>query len=285
MKIIENIKDMQEYSLREKQNGHVIGFVPTMGALHEGHLSLIDIAKENSDIVIVSIFVNPIQFGEGEDFDKYPRQMKKDIELLKNRNVDVLFAPSYKEMYPEGEIKTRVFVKDVSNILCGEFREGHFEGVTTVVAKLFNIVLPNIAVFGKKDRQQLFIIQKMVKDLNFPVKIIPGQTIREKDGLAMSSRNKYLSAEAREAAVLINKGLLEIISLIKNGNKDVDKIKKYFIQYVEKNKLNKVQYIEIVNTDTFDIVKELEKEKSYYILAAVYTDNTRLIDNMEVIIE
>ncbi len=283
MKLIRTVSDMQKFSLDCKRKNQTIGFVPTMGSLHEGHLSLIRLAKKRSDIVVVSIFVNPLQFGKGEDFDKYPRNLDRDAELLHKEGVDVLFYPSVDEMYPDGKILTEVYVNKISEILCGKYREGHFKGVTTVVSKLFNIVMPDIAVFGKKDRQQLFIIKKMVNDLNFNIKIIEGEIIREKDGLAMSSRNSYLLDEERESALMIYKGLKNSVDTLKK-TKDVEKTKKEFIKYVESSPLNSVQYIEVVNSKDFSIVEEVDRDL-YYILTAVFVGNTRLIDNMEVEIE
>ncbi len=283
MKIIRTVSDMQEFSLNCKRNSQTIGFVPTMGYLHEGHLSLIRLARERSNIVVVSIFVNPLQFGKGEDFDKYPRNLDRDAELLRKEGVDILFYPSVDEMYPEGKILTEVYVNKISEILCGKYREGHFKGVTTVVSKLFNIVMPDIAVFGKKDRQQLFIIKKMVNDLNFNIEIIEGEIIREKDGLAMSSRNSYLSDEERESALMIYKGLKNSVDTLKK-TKDVGKTKKEFIKYVESSSLNSVQYIEVVDSKDFSIVEEVDKGL-YYILTAVFVGSTRLIDNMEVKVE
>src|SRR6185437_4431812 len=201
MKILKTVQDMRS-ACRDTKTEKRLGFVPTMGALHEGHLSLIRAAKKQTDIVAASIFVNPTQFGPNEDFSKYPRTFERDYELLKNEGVDLLFAPSAEEMYPKGAV-TWVTVEGLSDKLDGRSRPGHFRGVTTVVSKLFHIIEPDVAFFGQKDAVQLVLIRRMVRDLNMPVEIVGCPIMREKDGLAMSSRNAYLSAEERKSATIL----------------------------------------------------------------------------------
>ncbi len=277
MEIIRTIKDMQEYSIECKRRGEKIGFVPTMGYLHEGHLSLVDIAKKYADRIIMSIFVNPLQFGPNEDYEKYPRNIERDERLARERGVDAIFYPDVKEMYPD-EPKITVSVKDLNRYLCGASRPGHFEGVVTVVAKLFNIVLPDIAVFGQKDYQQYIIIKRMVKDLNFPVKIIKGPIVREYDGLAMSSRNTYLNREEREVANYIYKGLQKALEAFKKGKKESKELKRIVEGEITKSPLFKVDYIEIVDGEK--LKPKTRAEKGDVIAIAVFLGKTRLIDNI-----
>jgi len=197
MRVIETISDLKAIIRTQKNLGRVIGLVPTMGYLHEGHLSLVNMSRQNNDYTVMSIFVNPTQFGPNEDFDRYPRDLERDLKLAEAAGVDVVFAPSVKEMYPDG-YKTYVNVEGITEVLCGKSRPGHFRGVTTIVTKLFNIVEPHRAYFGQKDAQQVAVIKKMVKDLNMNVEIITCPIVREEDGLAMSSRNVYLSPEERK---------------------------------------------------------------------------------------
>jgi len=277
MEIIRTIKDMQEYSIECKRRGEKIGFVPTMGYLHEGHLSLVDIARKYADRIIMSIFVNPLQFGPNEDYEKYPRNIERDERLARERGVDAIFYPDVKEMYPD-EPKITVSVKDLNKYLCGASRPGHFEGVVTVVAKLFNIVLPDIAIFGQKDYQQYIIIKRMVKDLNFPVKIIKGPIVREYDGLAMSSRNTYLNREEREVANYIYKGLQKALEAFKKGKKESKELKRIVEGEITKSPLFKVDYIEIVDGEK--LKPKTRAEKGDVIAIAVFLGKTRLIDNI-----
>jgi pantothenate synthetase (EC 6.3.2.1) len=279
MEVITNPSQMQNLMLSLKKQGKKIGFVPTMGYLHEGHLSLIRCSKKENDITVVSIFVNPIQFGVNEDFGRYPRDFERDKSLCEKENVDYIFYPSYEEMYPDG-FQTYVEVAELSKGLCGDFRPGHFKGVATVVAKLFNIVCPDNAYFGKKDFQQLKVIQRMVKDLNFPVNIVGCPVVREPDGLAMSSRNKYLSDEERESALYISKALFEAKRMFEDGITDPNLIKEKVRQIISQAKhLKEIQYVEIVDSNT---LKPVDKVKKSDVLAvAVYIGNTRLIDNIE----
>ena len=279
MEVITNPGQMQTLMLSLKKQGKKIGFVPTMGYLHEGHLSLIRCSKKENDITVVSIFVNPIQFGANEDFGRYPRDFERDKSLCEKENVDYIFYPSYEEMYPDG-FQTYVEVAELSKGLCGDFRPGHFKGVATVVAKLFNIVCPDNVYFGKKDFQQLKVIQRMVKDLNFPVNVVGCPVVREPDGLAMSSRNKYLSDEERKSALYISKALFEAKRMFEDGITDPNLIKERVRQIISQAKhLKEIQYVEIVDSNT---LKPVDKVKKSDVLAvAVYIGNTRLIDNIE----
>lgn len=276
MKIITDPKRMQATSEFLGKQNKTIGFVPTMGALHKGHLKLVKEAKKSCDIVIVSIFVNPTQFGPKEDFKKYPRNIKRDIALLKKEEVDILFYPGVKAMYPDGN-KTFIEVKDLGNKLCGASRPGHFNGVTTVVAKLFNIVKPDIAFFGEKDFQQQAIIKKMVKDLNFDVIIKTIPTVREIDGLAKSSRNRYLSKDERIAAVLLSKSLKKAKRLIQKGEKNAKTVKTEIIRTLRNPQL-KIDHVSICDPDTFDDKNTIKGPT--LIALAVFCGKTRLIDNI-----
>ena len=278
-KWIKSINEMKKIIKSYKKNGKTIGFVPTMGYLHEGHISLIRCAKKENDIVIVSIFVNPLQFGKNEDLDKYPRDIKRDLTICNNEGVNIVFNPSYEEMYPE-DYKTYVVVEDITEGLCGAYRPGHFKGVTTVVTKLFNIVKPDRAYFGKKDYQQYIVIKQMVKDLNMDIEVIGCPIVREHDGLAMSSRNKYLSPEERKSAVSLSKALFHAKNLFEKGETNPLTIKKE----IEKNilsypKVKKIQYIEIIDSKTLKPVSKLKKGD--IIALAVFVGDTRLIDNIE----
>jgi len=280
MEVIESISEMKNLVKEWKQQGLSIGFVPTMGYLHEGHLALVRRAKELSDRVVVSIFVNPIQFAPGEDYQRYPRDLERDKALLEKEGVDVLFSPKAQEMYPPG-FQTYVEVKELSSGLCGRYRAGHFIGVATVVLKLFNIVQPDIAVFGEKDYQQLKVIQRMVQDLNLDVKIIPHPTVREEDGLAMSSRNTYLSPEERKSAIALYKALNLAEELINQGERRVATLKEKLKEFIESFPYTKVQYIEFVHPET---LKEVERVDEPTLLAlAVFVGKARLIDNKIII--
>jgi pantoate--beta-alanine ligase len=279
MKIIRKIKKQQKYSSHMKNSDKKISFVPTMGFLHEGHLSLINKAKEISDKIVVSIFVNPTQFGKGEDLDKYPRDEKRDQELLAEKEVDIVFIPDEKEMYPE-EFLTFCQVHELSKQHCGKSRPGHFKGVTTVVLKLFNIIQPDIAIFGEKDYQQYVIIKKMTEDLNLPINIIASPIVREKDGLAMSSRNKYLNNEQRKEATVLYEALTLAKNLIKEGNHEVSLLLREMSNLIKLKKTARIDYINFTNPETLRNVQKIEKPTR--ILMAVWIGNTRLIDNMEV---
>ncbi len=280
MKVVRSIKEMQEISNDLKKVGKSIGFVPTMGFLHEGHLSLVRRAKEENDIVVVSIFVNPLQFGPKEDFNSYPRDEERDLNLLRDL-ADFVFIPEAKEMYPEG-YSTYVEVENLTTNLCGRFRPGHFKGVTTVVLKLFNIVKPTRAYFGKKDYQQFRVIERMALDLNLEIEVVPCEIVREKNGLAMSSRNVYLTKDEFEETSIIYKALSYGKELIEEENiRDpkvvIDKIKE-IIQSAKS--LKKIDYIQIVEPITLQDVDKIESP--VVILFAGYFGNARLIDNVEV---
>ncbi|AEM74211.1 pantoate--beta-alanine ligase [Caldicellulosiruptor acetigenus] len=279
MVVVQKIQEMKEIVKRLKKEGKSIGFVPTMGYLHEGHLSLVRLSKQQNDITIMSIFVNPIQFGPNEDYDRYPRDFERDKSLAEKEGVDYIFYPSVKEMYPE-DFKTVVSVKKITEIMCGKSRPGHFDGVATVVLKLFNIVNPDRAYFGQKDVQQLAVIKQMVKDLNLDVEIIPCPIVREQDGLAMSSRNVYLSEEERKSAAVLYRALNLAKEMIEKGEKDVSSIKRAMEEMILKEKYTKIDYIEFVNNETFEIISKVEGK--VLIALAVFVGKARLIDNIVV---
>ncbi|HHV29721.1 MAG TPA: pantoate--beta-alanine ligase [Clostridium sp.] len=277
MRVIEAISDLKAIVRTQKSMGRTIGFVPTMGYLHEGHLSLVNMSLQNNDYTIMSIFVNPTQFGPNEDFERYPRDMERDLRLAESAGVDVIFAPSVREMYPDG-YKTYVGVEGITEVLCGKARPGHFKGVTTVVTKLFNIIEPHRAYFGQKDAQQAAVIKKMVRDLNMNVEIITCPIVREEDGLAMSSRNVYLSPEDRKSAVVLSKSLMESEELIKKGETNGGKIRKHIIDRIQTEKNAVIDYVELVNADTLESVDEIKGR--VLIALAVKFGSTRLIDNI-----
>ena len=275
MRLVKTIAETKKIIRLEKNKGKTIGFVPTMGYLHKGHLSLVHIARRKSEFLVVSIFVNPTQFSPDEDLKKYPWDIKRDLKLLKQEGTDLVFYPSVKQIYPS-DYKTYVQVKDLSKLLCGVSRPHHFQGVTTVVLKLFNIIKPDIAVFGQKDYQQGVIIKRMVKDLCLDIKILFGKIIREKDGLAMSSRNTYLSTQQRENATVLYQSLRWVKWCFNDGLTSPKKaIKK--IRAVIKQNSGKVDYIVAVNKNTLEPVKKLKK--GTLIALAAYFGKTRLIDN------
>lgn len=279
MKVIKTIKEMQEHSRALSLKGIRIGFVPTMGALHEGHLSLVRQARKDNDVVIVSIFVNPIQFGPQEDFARYPRDLEGDREKLKNESVDIIFYPDIDDMYPEG-YRTYVEVDGISEKLCGAFRPGHFRGVATVVTKLFNIVKPHRAYFGLKDYQQTVIIKKMVQDLNMDIEIITCPTVREPDGLAMSSRNLYLKPDERRAATVIYRTLLEVEKLIRESRNPVE-IRTVMLKSLRSEPLvTSIDYAGLYDPDTLEEIKDYSQKKEILIAIALRIGNTRLIDNI-----
>jgi pantoate--beta-alanine ligase len=273
---------MQDTSKTNILRGRTTGFVPTMGALHEGHLSLVRKSKEENEITVTSIFVNPIQFGPAEDFHAYPRDIEGDSEKLRKEGVDILFLPEVSYIYPEGYL-THIEVEKISGKLCGAFRPGHFRGVATIVAKLLNIVKPDRAYFGQKDFQQTIVIRQMVKDLDMDVHIITCPTKREKDGLAMSSRNAYLDGEQREAASVIYRCLMETSDLLKSGIITMNETKEFMQkELLEKSAVSRIDYAGVYDPLTLD---ELSKPKDEVLLAvALRMGETRLIDNMLVTI-
>ncbi len=270
---------MQQLSRALHTEGKKIGLVPTMGFLHEGHLSLVSRSKKISDVTAVSVFVNPTQFGPKEDFSSYPRDLKRDKKLLEDAGVDYVFIPAADEIYQPG-FQSYVGVSDVTRILEGESRPGYFRGVTTVVAVLFIIVNPDVAVFGQKDAQQAFVIQQMVKDLKFGTKIVVISVVREEDGLALSSRNIFLSEKEREDALVLNHSLMYARKVISGGRQDVKVIVSGMIKIVQRAETSDLDYISIVDALTFAPVKKLEHGKKYYVLIACRIGKTRLIDNI-----
>lgn len=278
MEIIHSVDEMQSRAIQLRGKGRVLGLVATMGALHEGHLSLIDLAKEKSDVVIVSIFVNPIQFGPNEDFEKYPRTFEEDVRLCRERGADIIFAPTNEDLYPP-HYSTYVNETWISKGLCGVSRPGHFQGVTTVVNILFNVTRPDIAVFGQKDAQQVAVIKKMVKDLRIPVEIVVAPTFRESSGLAMSSRNRYLDDIQRKQASQLYAALSEGKRLVEKGILNVDRIKSEVLHQLGQSRFIRIIYIEIVDSETMQPEKEVRPGKSL-LMAAVWIDQTRLIDNI-----
>jgi pantoate--beta-alanine ligase len=276
MKTISSIGDMRELSDALRSGGKKIGFVPTMGYLHEGHLALVRKARELGDFVVVSIFVNPLQFGPKEDFSRYPRDFERDAGLLEKEGTDIIFSPSGEEMYPEG-FTTRVQVTGLEDHLCGETRKGHFVGVATVVAKLFDIVKPHFAVFGQKDFQQLVIIERMVRDLNMDIAIIPYPTVREEGGLAMSSRNIYLSPADREKALALFASILRLQELVKSGERNAGRLLAEAHKILFSREGVAIEYAGIYDPETLKEIDSIEKKAVYAV--AVRIGNTRLIDN------
>lgn len=276
MEILRTVCEMQRRARAIRAEGRRIGFVPTMGYLHEGHLSLVRLARERSDVVVVSIFVNPTQFGPGEDFERYPRDFERDERLCREAGVDLVFYPSVDEMYaPDAS----VYVNEDrhTRILCGASRPGHFRGVLTVVAKLFNIVLPDVAVFGQKDAQQLWLIRRMVRDLNFPVEIVAGPTVREPDGLAMSSRNTYLDPASRKDALCLRNALDIAEKMFGSGERDAGKLKRAMGGYLATVPSAQVDYVEIVDWETLEPVERIVRPALAAL--AVRVAGVRLIDN------
>jgi pantoate--beta-alanine ligase len=276
MKIENSIKETRQVVGQWKKNGESIGFVPTMGFLHDGHASLIQKARQENDKVVVSIFVNPIQFGPNEDLANYPRDLERDCALCEKLGADLIFTPQADEMYPEGRV-TYVDIEQLGLHLCGASREGHFRGVCTVVSKLFHIVTPDRAYFGQKDAQQFVIIKRMAQDLNFPVEIIPCDIVREDDGLAMSSRNAYLNKEQRKAALILSQSLKAAKAQFDNGERDLSAIKKQIRETLQSEPLAVIDYVEIVDLDCLSPITEASNEM--LVAIAVFIGKTRLIDN------
>jgi len=279
MKIFQDPHTIQQELIKIKKSGKKIGLIPTMGNLHRGHLSLFKLAQKHCDLLVGSIFVNPMQFGANEDLDKYPRTLEEDIEKLKSINVDFLFTPTNEIIYPIGtETNTSVEVNRLTKRLCGESRPQHFRGVATVVNILFNILQPDIVVFGKKDYQQYLILSAMVKDLFLPIEIIAGEIIREDNGLAMSSRNKFLSKQEKDDAGALRQIILACAEKIKSGNTDFSQIKKDAISELKSKKF-KVDYFEICNQ--VDLKDATSLDKKILIACAAWLGQPRLLDNLE----
>jgi len=277
MKRIESASEMQQTARSLRAQGRRIGFVPTMGNLHEGHLSLLRIARQQADVVVVSLFVNPTQFGPGEDFETYPRTLEEDCACCEREGADLLFHPPVSDMYPEGA-SVSVTESDLSRTLCGASRPGHFDGVCTIVAKLFNLVLPHLAVFGEKDAQQLRIIRRMVRDLRFPVEILSGPTVREPDGLALSSRNRYLTPEQRLQATCLRRALDEAERLFAAGERDPALLAAAMRALIEREPDARIDYISLVDDETLQPLTGPITAPALAALA-VRVGSPRLIDN------
>jgi pantoate--beta-alanine ligase len=283
MRVFHTISGLQEALKVDRINGFRIGFVPTMGNLHDGHLALVNQARESCDIVVCSIFVNALQFGLNEDWDKYPRTYQQDCDKLRQAGCDYLFHPDDNEMYPNGlDTQSRVICPTMTDVLCGASRPGHFEGVTTVVTKLFSIVQPDEAIFGIKDYQQLAVIRRMVEDLCMPVQITAAPIHREADGLAMSSRNAYITAEERPNVVVLKQSLEWIADQIKSGNRDFSALEQMAVKRIADAGF-KTDYITVSNSKTLNPAAEDDLEIT--ILGAIYTSAARLIDNLSIHLE
>lgn len=278
MEIIRSAGEMQSHAEKIRSSGKRIGVVPTMGYFHEGHTSLIRIARERCDVVVTTIFVNPAQFGTGEDFEQYPRDFERDKALAEEAGTDVIFAPDAEEMYPPG-FGTFVVPEDGASILEGQVRPSHFRGVVTVVVKLFHLTKPHIAVFGQKDAQQVFVVRRMIRDLNFDIDLVVAPTIREQDGLAKSSRNLYLTAAERAEAPLLYQALKEAESLAALGERKAEKIRAAVSEVLQRAKLATADYVAVVDPETFREVGELHPPLAL-VAVAVRFGSARLIDNI-----
>ena len=277
MRTVRTVEELRRAVAAARSEGRTIGFVPTMGSLHEGHLSLVDEARVRTGLVVLSIFVNPLQFGPGEDFDAYPRDEARDAEQAEQRGVDILYAPDVREVYPDGELVVRVVPKKLTDRLCGLSRPGHFEGVLTVVAKLFGMVQADVAVFGQKDWQQATLIRRMVKDLDMPVEVVVAPIVREADGLAMSSRNTYLTPPLRERALSLSRGLFAARDAFAEGVTDAERLKAK-VRGTMRGADVEPEYVELVDPDTLDPLEEAAPGALLAIAARV--GETRLIDNL-----
>ncbi len=279
MEVITSIKEIQQLSRLIEKEGKKIGFVPTMGFLHEGHLSLVDLIRARSDVLILSIFVNPTQFGVGEDLEKYPRDMERDFELCRGRKVDYVFAPKTGNIY-QANASSYVSEEEVSLGLCGQARPNHFKGVTTICAKLFNLCRPTYVALGQKDAQQVVVLKRMIRDLHFPVEVVIGPTLRESDGLALSSRNSYLNERQRRDALLLSKALIAGKHLVDDKKiRNVDRVKAELMTILRTGSLIRVNYVEVVDRETMDLEKEIQIGRSMLVIAA-WVDNIRLVDNI-----
>ncbi|EZP75881.1 pantoate--beta-alanine ligase [Parageobacillus genomosp. 1] len=277
MIVITKIKDMQTAMQQYRREGKTIGFVPTMGYLHEGHAALIQKAREENDIVALSVFVNPLQFGPNEDFERYPRDLERDQRIAKEHGVDVFFSPDVKEMYPH-PLSVQVVVKERVDVLCGKSRPGHFDGVATVLTKLFHIVMPDRAYFGLKDAQQVAVVDGLIRDFHFPIELVAVPTVREEDGLAKSSRNVYLSPEERKEAPALYKALLQAKAAVENGERNAEAVCALVKQYIQTHTRAEIDYAEIYS---YPDLKPLETLAGKVIIAvAVRFANARLIDNI-----
>lgn len=278
MQQLSTIEDVRVQIQAARRQGKTIGFVPTMGFLHEGHLSLVKAAREKCDLVVMSIFVNPLQFGPNEDFERYPRDIERDSRMASEAGVDLLFTPAVEEMYPK-PILTTVSVANVTTPLCGASRPGHFDGVSTVVLKLFSIVQPDYAFFGQKDAQQVAVVTQMVKDLSVPVEVVPCPIVREADGLAMSSRNVYLSAEERSQALILSQSLQRAAEWLAEG-KPLAEIKERIEQMIAAKPLADIDYIQILGYPDLEPIEKETSGQDIIVALAVRFGKTRLIDNL-----
>ncbi|WP_321390787.1 pantoate--beta-alanine ligase [Emcibacter sp.] len=277
LKIVRTINDLREQVSNWKKEGLVIGLVPTMGALHHGHVSIIRQLQQECDRIVVSIFVNPMQFGPSEDLDKYPRQEKQDAEKLEEAGVELLYAPNIEEIYPPGFVTT-VSVANLTEYLCGADRPGHFDGVTTVVTKLLLQCLPDVVIFGEKDFQQLTVLERLVTDLDIPVKVVAGKLVRDNDGLATSSRNVYLSPEERTIALQLNKTLAKIADDLEHRRTSIAAAVKQGTNHLLAAGFDEVQYLEVRDVDSLELVQHVGRPAR--VLVAAKIGKTRLIDNM-----
>jgi pantoate--beta-alanine ligase len=278
MQVIRSVKEMKTRSMDLRRDGKTIGFVPTMGFLHEGHLSLVDLIRKDCDILLLSIYVNPTQFGVGEDFDKYPRDTERDLELCRSRGVDLVFIPESSEIYA-GNASTYVVEEEVGMGMCGNARPNHFRGVATVCAKLFNLCQPNYVVLGQKDAQQVVVLKRMIRDLHFPIDVVVGPILREADGLAMSSRNKYLQSKQREEALLVYQSIQAAQKVVEEkGSSNVDRVKAEVLNVLKQGRLLRVNYVDVVDRETMRPEKEIVQGRSL-LAVAVWVDQVRLIDN------
>jgi len=278
MEVIRSATEMQARAMALKKEGKSIGFVPTMGSLHAGHLSLVDLIKEQCDVLLLSIYVNPTQFGVGEDFEKYPRDLEKDLEMCESRGVNLVFAPESTEIY-QADASTFVIEESVGKGLCGNARPNHFRGVATVCAKLFNLCQPDKVALGQKDAQQVVVLKRMIRDLHFPIEVVVGPILREPDGLAMSSRNAYLEPKQRENALLIFKSLEAARKVVEEkGSNNVDRVKAEAMKVLTSGRFLRVNYVEVVNRETMRPETEVLAGRSL-LAVAVWVDQVRLIDN------
>ncbi|MDC0368640.1 pantoate--beta-alanine ligase [Opitutales bacterium] len=278
MQVIRSVKEMKTRSMDLRREGKTIGFVPTMGFLHEGHLSLVDLIRKDCDILLLSIYVNPTQFGVGEDFDKYPRDTERDLELCRSRGVDLVFIPESSEIYA-GNASTYVVEEEVGMGMCGNARPNHFRGVATVCAKLFNLCQPNYVVLGQKDAQQVVVLKRMIRDLHFPIQVLVGPILREADGLAMSSRNKYLQSKQREEALLVYQSIQAAQKVVEEkSSSNVDRVKAEVLNVLKQGRLLRVNYVDVVDLETMRPEKEIVQGRSL-LAVAVWVDQVRLIDN------
>jgi pantoate--beta-alanine ligase len=279
MEVIRSATEMQTRAMALKKEGKSIGFVPTMGSLHAGHLSLVDLIKKQCDVLLLSIYVNPTQFGVGEDFEKYPRDLDKDLAMCESRGVDLVFAPESSEIY-HADASTFVIEESVGKGLCGNARPNHFRGVATVCAKLFNLCQPDKVALGQKDAQQVVVLKRMIRDLHFPIEVVVGPILREPDGLAMSSRNAYLEPKQREDALLIFNSLEAARKVVvEKGSNNVDRVKAEAMNVLKSGRFLRVNYVEVVNRETMRPETEVVAGRSL-LAVAVWVDQVRLIDNL-----